>query len=341
MVAGRCAIKPRSAGQLYVSLSMLCKYRFPVSGRFILDVSVPIPTNSWVVEFVPSKGRVTHIEVTVPIPPEEWPRVTPNPSPGIKLHVETNAYRLPWIQRELRALQGLLSIFRFDSIELDHPAIQWLPETEEEVEALKLGSFSTKRSPLPDSEIPPVSFDLVARAVMASGAAAEIDVPLNFFRRGTLDLRDRQFIEAFYDFFFVIEHIYAEGKFHKYAVVEAFSHSSSLCSFTTEVIADPSCMLRHEKAVRTEFETTYGPMTAAQALSRLVELRGQLHHQTPKRRDNWHPDEQSKYELDALFLQAICHKVLFSLAERYIWDPKIIAEYETLARAYGNEPHVG
>lgn len=320
---------------------MLCKYKFPVRGRFFLDVSVPIPTNSWIVEFVPSTGRVTHIEVTVPVPREEWPKVTPSPSPGVKLHIETNAYRLPLIQRKLRSLQGLLSIFGFDSIELDHPAIQWIPETQEEIEALKLGSVSTRRSPLPDHEIPPVSFDLVARAVMASGATAEIEIPLNFFRRGSLDLRDRQFIEAFYDFFFVVEHLYAEGKFHKAAVLEAFKHSAVLCSVTKEVIADPDSMLHHERAVRTEFERTYALMTPQEALNRLVELRGKLHHQTPKRRGNWHPEDQSKYELDALFLQAVCHKALFSLVEGYIWDPQIIAEYEALAKAYGNEPDVG
>lgn len=182
------------------------------------------------VEFVPDAGRVTHIEVTVPIPREEWPRVTPNPNPGVKLHIETNAYRLPWIQRELRSLQGLLSVFGFDSIELDQPSIQWIPETQDEAEVLKLGAFSIKRSPLPDHEIRPVSFDLVARAVMASDAAMEIDIPLNFFRRGMLDLRDRQFIEAFYNFFFVVEHLYAEGKFHKAAVVDAFKRSAALCS---------------------------------------------------------------------------------------------------------------
>jgi hypothetical protein len=320
---------------------LLCKYRFPVSGRFFLDVSVPIPTNSWIVELVPSTGRVTHIEVTVSIPREEWPRVTPNPSTGVKLHIETNAYRLPWIQRGLRSLQGLLSVFGFDSIELDYPAIQWIPDTQEEAEVLKLASFLTKHSPLPDHEIPRVSFDLVARAVMASAAATEVEIPLNFFRRGMLDLRDRQFIEAFYDFFFVVENLYAAGKFHKAAVLEAFTHSVVLCTFIKEVIADAGSMLRHERGVRTEFEKAYALMTPVEALNRLVELRGQLHHQTPKRRDNWHPEDQSKYELDALFLQAVCHKALFPLAERYIWDPRVVAEYEALTRTYGNEPHVG
>lgn len=144
---------------------------------------------------------------------------------------------------------------------------------------------------------------------MASAAAAEIEIPLNFFRRGMLDLRDRQFIEAFYDFFFVVEHLYAEGKFHKAAVLEVFKRSVVLCSFTNEVIADAACMLRHERAVRAEFEKTYALMTPDEALNHLVDLRGQLHHQIPKRRDNWRPEDQSKYELDTLFLQAVCHKV--------------------------------
>lgn len=320
---------------------MKCKYRFPIQGRFFLDVSVPIPTKSWTVEFVPRSGRITHIEVTVPIPPEEWPRITPTPRPGVKFHIETNAYHLPLIQRKLRSLQALLAIFGFHAIELEHPSIQWIPETKEERDALKLGSFSTRCSPLPDHEIPPVSFDLVARAVMACDAATDIELPLNFFRRGMVDFYDRQFIEAIYDFFFVIESQYAEGQFRKAAVLEAFLRSAALCSFTEDVIAHSDCMLQHNEAVQAEFACSYACMTAAEALGRIVDLRGKLHHQTPKRRGNWHPEDQARYELDARFLQAVCHKVVFSLAERYICDPRVVSEYEALAIAYGNRPQVG
>ncbi len=206
---------------------MKCRYRFSVIGRFILDVSVPIPTNSWIVEFYPRSGRITHIDITVPISREEWPRITPNPTPGVKLEIETNADRLPWIQRELRSLQGLLAVFGFHTIELDNPSLKWIPETEEESTALKLASLSTRRSPLADDQIPPISFDLVARAVMACDAATDIELPLNFFRRGMLDFNDRQFIESFYDFFFVIENQYAEGQFRK----ARRHHAHRLCWF--------------------------------------------------------------------------------------------------------------
>lgn len=316
---------------------MKCKYRFSVVGRFFLDVSVPIPTKDWIVEFVPSAGRVTHIEVTVPMPKtQDWPRITRNRTPGVKLHIETNAPRLPWVQRELRSLQGLLSVFGFHSINLEHPSIEWIPETEGERDALPLLSFSTKRSPLPDNEIPPVSFDLAARAVMACDAATDIELPLNFFRRGMLDFNDRNYIEAIYDFFFVLESQYADGQFKKSAVLEAFSRSAELCSFVEQVIATPSALLRHEASVQAEFDNSYGRMTVSEALDRVVELRGRLHHQTPKRRDNWHPEDQSRYEVDALFLQAVSHKVGFSLAGRYIWDKAVVIEYEALAIAHGN-----
>ncbi len=319
---------------------MKCRYRFSVIGRFILDVSVPIPTNSWIVEFYPRSGRITHIDITVPISREEWPRITPNPTPGVKLEIETNADRLPWIQRELRSLQGLLAVFGFHTIELDNPSLKWIPETEEESTALKLASLSTRRSPLADDQIPPISFDLVARAVMACDAATDIELPLNFFRRGMLDFNDRQFIESFYDFFFVIENQYAEGQFRKAAVLDAFMRSAALCAFTDAAISQSEKTFIHDKQVQEAFANSYARMTVEQALERIVDLRGQLHHQMPKRRDNWHPEDQARYEVDALFLQAICHKVVFSLAERYIWDPQVVRDYEALAIAFGNEPHL-
>jgi hypothetical protein len=56
-------------------------------------------------------------------------------------------------------------------------------------------------------------FDLLARSVLAGNAAYEIEMPLSFFRHGLIDLRDRQYIEAIYDFYFVLDTMCAEGTF--------------------------------------------------------------------------------------------------------------------------------
>lgn len=313
---------------------MKCRYRFSVEGRIRPSVNIPIPARGWLFEFKTENGFVTHIEVTVPLPREEdWPSIQENPADGIRLHINPKTPHLPWIQRELRSLQGLLGIFGLRSIHLDKSDVQWIPESEDERRKLALHSFSSRSEQLPDEQIPPLSFDLMARAVLASDAASEIEVALNFFRRGMLDVYSNNYIEAIYDFYFVLESEFCDGKFKKAAILNSFLESSVLQSHVQQAIADPGLMLQ-DKRTREQFANTYARMTAKEALVRIVELRGFLHHHTAKRRDSWHPDDQRRYEVDALFLQSVAYNAVFGLAERYLWDTAVVSEYEALAKKY-------
>lgn len=297
-------------------------------------MNVPIPARGWLFEFKTEKGFVTHIEVTVPLPNEEdWPSIQQNPAQWIKLHINPKTPHLPWIQRELRSLQGLLGIFGLQSIHMNNPDLEWIPESEDERNKLALYAFSSKSEGLLDEEIPTLSFDLMARAVLASDAASEVEVALNFFRRGMLDVYSHNYIEAIYDFYFLLESEFGDGKFKKAAILNAFSGSQTLCSYVQRAITYPGLMLQDQRT-REKFNNTYAKMTVEEALSKIVELRGYLHHHTAKRRDNWHPDDQRRYEVDALFLQTVAYNAAFGLAERYLWDKTVVGEYETLAKVY-------
>lgn len=313
---------------------MKCIYRFPVEGRVRPSVNVPIPARGWLFEFKTANGLVTHVEVTVPLPNEsDWPSIQESPKDGVKLHLYPKTPHLPWVQRELRVLQGLLGIFGLRSIDLDSPEVKWIPESEEERRKLKVHAFSSKSEPLPDDQIPPLSFDLIARSVLAADAASDIEVALNFFRRGMLDVFSRSYIEAIYDFYFVLESEFGGGKFKKAAVLTSFNESAVLRSHVERAISDPGLMLQ-DKHNHDQFASSYAKMTVEQALSRIVELRGYLHHHTAKRRDNWHPDDHRCYEVDALFLQSVAYNVVFGLAERYLWDTAVASQYEALAKQY-------
>lgn len=313
---------------------MKCRYRFTVEGRIRPSVNVPVSARGWLFEFGTKKGFVTHIDVTVPIPREEdWPSIQKNPAESIKLHINLTTPNLPWIQRELRSLQGLLGIFGLHSIHLDNPDVKWIPESEDERRKLALHSFSSKSEPLQDDQIPPLSFDLMARAVLASDAASEIEVALNFFRRGMLDVYSNSYIEAIYDFYFVLESEFGDGKFKKSAILNSFLESPALQSHVQRAIAEPSLMLQ-DKRTREQFANTYAKMTVEEALDRIIKLRGFLHHHTAKRRENWHPDDQHHYEVDALFLQSVAYNTVFDLAERYLRDAAVVSEYEALVKKY-------
>jgi hypothetical protein len=314
---------------------MKCRYRFPVHGRIRPSVNMPVPSRGWTVEFKTTGGLVTHIDVIVPLPRrEDWPVIHKDPEPGIKAHVEPKTPHLPWIQRELRALQGLLALFGLRSIELDAPEITWLPESEEERSQLHLFSYKRETEPLPDDQVASLSFDLLARAVIAADAATDIEVPLNFFRRGMLDVYERNYIEAIYDFYFILETVFGEGKFRKAAVSNAFLSSDQLRSCVQRALSDPGPMITYDRRIRTQFEQSYGRMAVEEAVERIIELRGYLHHHTVKRRDIWHPEDQRRYEVDALFLQVVTYNVVFAIAERYLWDEGVVHAYEELAKRY-------
>jgi hypothetical protein len=128
----------------------------------------------------------------------------------------------------LKTLQGLLSLFGLRSIDIRYPEVEWIAENDEEREYLKVYSFKTNRQePLPGS-IPLVSFDIVARAVLACRNAYKIEMPLSFFRRAVVDMHEQQFIEAIYDFYFVLETVYGGGKFKKAEVLAGFKAADEL-----------------------------------------------------------------------------------------------------------------
>jgi hypothetical protein len=212
-----------------------------------------------------------------------------------------------------------------------------VPESDQERADLHLFSFESRAEPLSDEEIRPLPFDVLARSIIAADAATDIELPLNFFRRGMLDVYDRNYIEAIYDFYFVLETLFADGNFKKAAVLDAFRNSNQLRSCLERALADPGPMLTHDNRTREAFQRSYGTVNVEQALEKIVDLRGQLHHHTQKRRNMWHPDEPRRFEVDALFLQSLAYNVVFQLAEPYLWDDEVVNAYKHLTQLHRGE----
>jgi hypothetical protein len=210
-------------------IQMKCKNRFKVEGQLRLGQVQPIRCRSDLWEFELCNGLVTHVCVTVCVHEREfWPKITPNPAPGVAFALRAVPPHTAFVQIELKTLQGLLSLFGLRSIDIRYPEVEWIAENDEEREYLKVYSFKTNRQePLPGS-IPLVSFDIVARAVLACRNAYKIEMPLSFFRRAVVDMHEQQFIEAIYDFYFVLETVYGGGKFKKAEVLAGFKAADEL-----------------------------------------------------------------------------------------------------------------
>jgi hypothetical protein len=296
----------------------------------------------WIFELEAPAEIITDVLLTVPVPRrEDWPVIQPDPAPGVSANIRWSTPALPFVQRELRALQGLLSLFGLHSIEMERPEVRWIPESEDERSQLHIFSYKATAQPLADEEVWPMPFDVLARAILAADAATDIEIPLNFFRRGMLDVYEQHYIEAIYDFYFILETLFGKGKFKSAAVSSAFLDSSQLRSCVERAVADPGPMIMLDSRARTTLERSYGKLSVEDAIGKMVELRGYLHHHTSKRRGIRNPEEQHKYEIDALFFQTVTYNVIFAIAEPYLDNEAVIRAYEDLVKRHYDKSDVG
>lgn len=317
---------------------MKCKYKFLVHGKVSPSHIAPVPCGDWDIELEVSEGFLTHILVIVPnLDREDWPKVQSDPSPGVKLHIEPKTPHLSDIQLVLISLQGLLALYGgLKSIELDNPEIEWIPETDQEKLDLQLLSFQRRVTHLSDEEAEPFPFALLARVILACDAVREIEVPLSFFRRGMNDLVERKYIEAIYDYYFLFETLFANGKFRKVEVVKAFRNSEQFCSSVEKALSDSGFKLGSSEALRNEFKRSFATLNVDQALEKIFDIRGFLHHHSNKNRDKWHPDKQLRFECEALFFERVALDVILRLAQPYVFSEDVESSCEKLSQTYSS-----
>lgn len=120
------------------------------------------------------------------------------------------------------------------------------------------------------------------QAVTAVDSLVEHEIPMYLYRRGGQDLVGGHFIDAFYDFLLIVESLYANGKFKKTAMQQAFRSNQTLQSavVTTLASSELKTIANSRPRLRAAYEGTYRGRTPAEVTDRLVELRGFLHHHT-------------------------------------------------------------
>ena len=153
---------------------------------------------------------------------------------------------------------------------------------------------------------------------MSRRKLAPYEVPLEFYRRGADDSFREQYVEAIFNFFFVLEYLFGEGQFRTAHLVKNFLASSKLLAGLAEARSQFLGAVRSEDVAK-RFRKKYGDPTDQEVVQTIVELRGKLHHQSIKR-IKWHPALQKEFEMDAHFLGAVCQSVLMTAVLEVLFD---------------------
>lgn len=161
---------------------MKCRYRFSVDTTIRPTFVFPIEHAGYLWEFEVNDGRVSHLNITMPLPdPAHWPKVIKNPSPGISAFIDPNLVHLPFIQFHLRSIQGVLAMFGVRGIGSSEIDVRWFPESKDESAKLGIKSYSSKENCAPRNDNDRFPFDLLARAIVGGIVEGRLEMPLNFF----------------------------------------------------------------------------------------------------------------------------------------------------------------
>lgn len=227
--------------------------------------------------------------------------------------------RSPFVERAqatIRAAEGILAFFGVEQIDWSNPEESYIPASAEERE--RLGIFSMTRSSRKATalDMPPTAFDIIGRSLICADKILPHEIPLAFFRKGKNDTYENRHIEACIDFLFMIETLYANGKFKTSQVLSEYLSSRPLLEAIDRAARDPDLtrIAQHRgQRHHASFVLNYQSKTPAQIAERFIHLRGLLHHHTLKDKDRWHPDRHDEFLADALFLEQVCFHVGFNL----------------------------
>jgi hypothetical protein len=276
--------------------------------------------------------------VSFPINDSDLPTIIKAPSPGIALQINMKSPRLNEIEEIMRSIEGMWSFWGLESITIQMPKHEWISENEEEEKKLQLVNFSYSKKELNDEEIEPISFDLLARPIISAVKKQEHDVIFSFYRRGSNDIREEEYIEAIYDFYFVLESFFANGKSKNYLVEKEFKESEKLRNHITDLCDHSKFLASLDTEDRTKCKRILDGKSVDKIIKFLINTRGFLHHHTTKRKDIWNPEKQDRFRPEALIFQDLCHKVVFEMFLDRIYESDIISEYEGFVLRNNTKP---
>jgi hypothetical protein len=181
--------------------------------------------------------------------------------------------------REFQELEGILSfetIGSLKSIEWDAPTENFIAETEEEKELVQVHDVCFKKE-YPDY---PASLDEegFGRIIRNKEHYVSLIVPQAFYREGTNEFTSRRYINAFYNFYFILEDLYGKGKTRNKDIAEEFKSSKEFREFVDGVIKDINKYNRHRVNIERFCKEERVGYDIDGIIELLLKVRGRLHH---------------------------------------------------------------
>lgn len=195
------------------------------------------------------------------------------------------------------------------------PELSFEPESEEEKS--KLGVYSIQHK----KEYPEIRKEIrkeaVEQFIRNKQHLQNLIFPVAFLREGMDQFNNFKYIYAFYNFYFVLEDLYANGKFDEHGFLSECKKSTSLIQTVSKAYntLDP----RHKNNIKRLLDERTFKETSEDLLKLLFRIRGSIHHFGSKStQKHGTPFNHANFESPAFFiLSIVLPLVILAILESY------------------------
>lgn len=310
---------------------MIIRYTYPLKGSLFLPDAWPISWGMYTVtwEIVEKLAVSVTVEVRAENP-SGLPTIERVDGGSVKAHIKMGLDpHAAQVETILRTASGLLEFFAQVDVDFERPAVEWVPENEDERKRLHMYSF--KSEPGPAKEALPVPYDIVARCFLAASAAAPNETPLSFIAKARREARAGRYIDAFYSYFFFFETQFAPGLSDPKRVSQRLKANADV----TAAIAEARRSSRDESKGKPRLARLVN-MTEGDLVDHLVATRGLLHHHALPRKDKtWHPEKHGEFEAEVTILSYAAYDVASKQNVPLLYSEPVLEAFRDGAKKVG------
>ncbi len=261
------------------------RYRLTVQaeGTIYVDQNIRLEKDGFVFEFIGDETKkLTKIAVSSLVPDDRVEKFgmilregTPESLPVFGFGGDEEIHGQ--LVERLQLLESNLAFETGGALKKVHwedPEREPILETREEREIVTLPVYSIKQH----YQTPTV---VASTALMerATDPVPEFLLVLQaFWREGIRNFEDNSFVNAFYNFYFVIEDLYADGKTSEKEVLKSFSHLSEFCGICDETLQMFRKRERHWRNLEKFCKSERCNLDVGGLQKLVFRVRGNLHH---------------------------------------------------------------
>jgi len=255
-----------------------------IEGEVYAREAITIQQSALLFEFVSDpSGKIIEVGISTQLPDEAARRfrssVAQDDQGRLTLNIEEDLGVRETLVRELQSLEANLAFALMGAlrkVRWDDARQELIPETPSEENTIAVRGFDVLKR-YPQRRVEVGQRDLKSLIIEAAKYRL-LDIPKAFFHEGINFFDNFQYIQAFYNFYFVIEDFYARGKTGKKAVLQEFAKSREFTDICEKALKALMEDVRHADKLKVQLEREKCEASVHGLQEFLFQVRGNLHH---------------------------------------------------------------